>query len=603
MIKKIASFLRDRAGSYAPLVALLALPIMGSVSASLEYSAVYQVHQNLQYALDAAALATAKELSASSDQDYLEIYAQNFFEGNLDEFIKPQEVGFDFNFGPGPTGGNRVTLTANYTYDTFMAGVIGVEEIPMKVIAVVAAANRTAEIAIVIDNSGSMDTGSGPNGETRMELARVSAAQLVTSLHTVSSFSNKPDPIRISVVPFAGSVNVGSKYRGADWLDMKGWSSVHHENLDWKGTTTKGDAWSGATASGSGWTASTTSTVSVGPNPPNPLPAGITSYTMNWLSRWTLMDAIGVKWGGCVEMRPGPYNATDDAPTPVTASTLFVPMFAPDEPDRKNTSEDNDYKNKYLGDYVRVGTDYAATTTNFGSNAKQHLRQDWTRKYNVDAKIKDSSNKVLIGQERTRDFGPYGPNQGCTTDAIQPLTTDPATAVTAIENMDPGGYTNVQSGLIWGWYTLSANAPFTEGRSYDIAENDKYIILMTDGNNTFPDQSTLNRTEYYAWGFGKDDRVKGGLVSATSNVDAMNQQTALTCANIKAVQDADNEAAIKIFTIVYDVPDGSTVKQLLYDCASASKTGQKYYYDVEGDGIAAAMASIGNEISQLRIAQ
>ncbi len=585
------------------MAALMALPIMGSVSAAVEYSAVYKVHQHLQNALDAAALATAKELSSSSDQQYLEAYSKDFFEGNLDDFIKIADVGFDFDFGNSPTGGKRVTLTAEYTYDTFMAGVIGVEEIPMKITAIVAAANRTAEIAIVIDNSGSMDTESGADGETRMELARLSGAQLVTSLHTVASFSNKPDPIKVSVVPFAGSVNVGATNRGADWLDMRGWSSVHHENLDWKGTTSKGDAWPNATASGSGWTSSSTTTISVGPTPPNPLPSGITSYSMNWLSRWTLMDALGVPWAGCVEMRPDPYNTSDTTPDSVTADTLFVPMFAPDEPDKKNSSEDGDYTNKYLSDYIRVGTDYAATTTNYGSTTKQHLRQDWTRKYNNDAKLKDGSGKVLMGQERSRDFGPYGPNMGCTTDPVQPLTTDPATAITAIENMDAGGYTNVQAGLVWGWRTLSANQPFTEGRGYDVPENDKYIILMTDGNNTFPNQSTKNETEYYSWGFGKDDRVMGGLVSADSNVDAMNQQTARTCENIKAVQDADGESAIKIFTIVYDVPDGSSIKDLLYACASTSKTGQKYYYDVEGEGLAAAMASIGNEISQLRIAE
>ncbi len=603
MIRKIRSFLLNTSGSYAPLAALLALPLLGTVSAAVEYSSVYKVHQHLQNALDASALATAKELSSSDDMQYLEAYSKDFFEGNLDDFIKIGDVDFGFVFGDAPTGGKRVTLTAEYTYDTFMAGVIGVEEIPMKVTAVVAAANRTAEIAIVIDNSGSMDTESGPNDETRMELARLSAAQLVTSLHTVASFSNKPDPIKISVVPFAGSVNVGSKYRGADWLDMRGWSSIHHENLDWLGTVSKGDKWPNATASGGGWTSSSTSTTSVGPTPPNPLPAGVTSFSMNWLSRWTLLDKIGVAWDGCVEMRPDPYNTTDTTPDSVTADTLFVPMFAPDEPDKKNNSEDGDYTNKYLNDYVRVGTDYAATSTNFGSNSKQHLRQDWTVKYNNDAKLKDNKNKVLIGQERSRDFGPYGPNMGCTTDPIQPLTTDPATAITAIENMDAGGYTNVQAGLVWGWRTVSANLPFDEGRSYDVPENDKYIILMTDGNNTYPAQSTLNKTEYYAWGFGKDDRVEDGLVSATSDVDAMNQQTARTCENIKAVQDADGEAAIKIFTIVYDVADGSSVKDLLYDCASTSKTGEKYYYDVEGAGLAAAMASIGNEISQLRIAE
>ncbi len=121
-------------------------------------------------------------------------------------------------------------------------------------------------------------------------------------------------------------------------------------------------------------------------------------------------------------MRPDPYNGTDEAPTDLTPDTLFVPMFAPDEPDRYNTNEDRDYANKYLGDYIRVGPDYPAATTNYGSNSKQLLRQSWARKYNLDARLKDGSNKIIVGKQRSRDFGPYGPNQGCTTTPVTPLS-------------------------------------------------------------------------------------------------------------------------------------------------------------------------------------
>ncbi len=101
----------------------------------------------------------------------------------------------------------------------------------------------------------------------------------------------------------------------------------------------------------------------------------------------------------------------------------------------------------------------------------------------------------------------------------------------------------------------------------------------------------------------RHNRLYGGLVNWTSDVDAMNQQTARTCANIKAVQDADQEDAVRIFTIVYDVADGSSVKTLMQECASVGKRGERFYYDVQGAGIAEAMASIGAVISELRIAR
>ena len=79
----------------------------------------------------------------------------------------------------------------------------------------------------------------------------------------------------------------------------------------------------------------------------------------------------------------------------------------------------------------------------------------------------------------------------CTTD---PLTTLQQTnkVNNAIEAMDAGGFTNVQAGIVWGWRTLSHDEPFPQGRDYSALENDKYIIVLTDGNNTYPNQNTYN---------------------------------------------------------------------------------------------------------------
>lgn len=608
MFSLLRRFLSDHGGGYAPLFAIACLPLFGTVAAAVEYSRVYQTRSHLQHALDASALATAKELSQSMDAAYLESYARDFFDANLNPNLDPADITFVFSFTQPQYGAAQVTITAGYNYDTHMAGVIGVEEMEMEVSATVAAGNKTVEVALVMDNSGSMDSYTGSGSEKRIERSQAAAVNLITQVHTVAALSNKTDPVKFAVIPFASSVNVGPQYRGADWLDMNGWSSVHHENLDWIGTSTNGDSWPDAYASGEGWKSPSTTTVSVGPNPPDPLPDGITSFNSTWLTRWTLFDALAVDWGGCVEMRPGTHNTTDSVPDNLDADTLYVPMFAPDEPDRINSNEDDDYRNSYLNDYRRVGPDYSQSSNTYGSYGEQLDRQSWTAKYNSDAPWSENeanqySHRDRMGNRRSRDFGDWGPNQGCTTDPVQPLTTSAQTAIDAVNAMEAGGYTNVQAGLAWGWRLLSSTAPFTEGRAYSQIENDKYIVLLTDGNNTYPGQSTWNDTEYYPWGYGKDDRVREGLDSWLSETAAMNAKTATTCANIKALTDGDNEKAIKIFAIAYDVPDGSSVKALLYDCASTSKTGQKYYYDVQGDAIADAMASIGSEISELRIAK
>jgi Flp pilus assembly protein TadG len=599
-------FLADRRASYGPIFALLIVPVFGSVAVALEFSDVFRARNDLQNALDAAALAAAKELAHNSDETYLAAYARDFFDANIAGRLDTSRITFSFAFTHPDGGGSEITVSAGYPKVTYVASVLGVDEVELDVTSVVAAGNRTVEVAVVLDNSSSMDTRTGGTSMTRIEAAKQAAANLVATLHTVAAFSNKPDPVRISVVPFAASVNVGAKFRGADWLDMNGWSSIHHQYLDWLGADTSGDSWPEAYAQSEGWKSDATTTNSLGPNPPDPLPTGVTDYSSNWLTRWTLLDAIGVDWGGCVEMRPSGLHATDATPTDLDPDTLFVPMFAPDEPDYVDNDEDDDYQNNYLSDYRRPGADYDENNSNSGRKTRQRRRQFWTAKYNSDApwsqsEASNSSRNDLMGAVRNSTFGRWGPNQTCTTGPIRELTTSSSEATAAINAMTPSGYTNVQEGLAWGWRTLSANQPFTQGRPYSAPENDKYIILLTDGNNTYPNQSTDNKTEYYAWGYGAEERVLDGVSSWYSNVDAMDVHTRTTCDNIKAIEDADGEQAYRIFTIAYDVPDGSSVKSLLHHCASTNRQGQKYYYDVHGAAIAGAMEAIGNEISELRV--
>ena len=45
------------------------------------------------------------------------------------------------------------------------------------------------------------------------------------------------------------------------------------------------------------------------------------------------LSGTGSAWAGCVEERQAPYDVQDDVASTATPATMFVPMFAPDEPD------------------------------------------------------------------------------------------------------------------------------------------------------------------------------------------------------------------------------------------------------------------------------
>ena len=184
-------------------------------------------------------------------------------------------------------------------------------------------------------------------------------------------------------------------------------------------------------------------------------------------------------WQGCVEARPYPYNVNDAPAQGGTANTgigfgdpatMFVPMFAPDEPgDRWATEADADpdgfsASNNWWND---------GTESNSGSTRQKNMKKYFD----------------------VRPFGATspkgsGPSYSCTTTPITPLTdvttADGLAAIkAAIDKMSANGNTNVPEGTAWGWRTISSGAPFTDGRPETEKGNDKVIIVLTDGANTY----------------------------------------------------------------------------------------------------------------------
>ena len=78
-----------------------------------------------------------------------------------------------------------------------------------------------------------------------------------------------------------------------------------------------------------------------------------------------------------------------------------------------------------------------------------------------------------------------GPNVGCVAQPITRLTNQRAPLDTAIDALSPNGSTHINVGMAWAWYTISPGFPFTEGQPYDSPKFKKYVVLMTDGENTF----------------------------------------------------------------------------------------------------------------------
>jgi Flp pilus assembly protein TadG len=146
--------------------------------------------------------------------------------------------------------------------------------------------SSSVEVALVLDNSGSMGAASATEAGTYLGDLKVAARNLVSVVYAGAEGSDK---VKMSVVPFAASVNVGADNRAAAWIDGAADSSIHTENF------------------------------------------------AEARRRFDLFNAMGVAWRGCVEARPAPFDVHD---APATGGdTLFVPMFAVDEPGDAGSNE------------------------------------------------------------------------------------------------------------------------------------------------------------------------------------------------------------------------------------------------------------------------
>ncbi len=649
-------FLKDKSGQYALATAFVLVPVLGGVGLAVDFAEMLREKSYVMNALDAAGTATARRVIDGATDTELVAYAHDFFESNLGPVI-PADTTLHVVLPNSDAGGGILTLSADLIYhpkllplfDDLRRALFGQNDITTTTqIGVYAEAQvrlkNTSEIALVLDNSGSMSNYGGGSSRKRIDLLKDAAKYLVQELARQSSKIKQVDkPVQFSVVPFSASVNVGPGMASEDWMDSWGLSPIHHENFDWSTMNATNDPnkyveFAGAAwyKRGTGWGESQDT-----PMTRFSLYADMqyyssrefvatgqeyicTRYNKNGSCRTGYWQDTGyyvetnpasyATWQGCVEARPYPYDITDAAPTTGNPATLFVPMFAPDEPGNLWRDIDGDGTNDLDSTSWSYSNNWWADYQNGTSNAVS--RQKDMRKY---YKIKPyGATNAATGD---------GPNSSCTTMPITPLTdvtvsAGMTTVVNAIDEMQPTGNTNVPEGMAWGWRTVSSAEPFAEGRPETQKGNDKVLIVLTDGLNTYADLSdgdaAGNKSTYAAHGYtgvgynsGSTTRLYLGTSSSVSKstftsanyTKAMNEHMNELCSNAKS-------SGVVVFTVGLDldaISDAAAISSL-EACASPSRfrknadgTSKLLFWNTKGSDLMDVFKTIADELSNLRI--
>ncbi|WP_175525484.1 pilus assembly protein [Bosea sp. OK403] len=205
------------------------------------------------------------------------------------------------------------------------------------------------------------------------------------------------------------------------------------------------------------------------------------------------------------------------------------------------------------------GWSYSCTTTKINKTSWQGCVADRDKNYDV----QDGDGGGTNASAYPADFcDAYSPS---TQAKVMPLTSNWDALTQRINTMTPVGATNVTIGAVWGTATLSPGAPFTEAKPLTTPRLKKFMILLTDGDNT-------------------KNRFEGDGSTSNPNVDA---RTKLACANAQI-------AGIVVYTV--RVMDGN--RDLLKACASDAG---KYFEVTDAAQLSPIFKQIASEISAVRL--
>jgi len=440
------------------------------------------------------AAALAVGASKETDEDVLKQMAKDYFAANYSPYELGTPGALQITFAD-----KKITIAATAELPTTLMNLVGITKMDVGSNVEVSKELRRLEVVMVLDNTGSMGSGG------KIDALKSAATDLVNIL---AAEQPDQDKLKFGLVPFSAAVKVGTAYQNSGWIDVGKQNSLH--GIQFENTDNVFDVY-------------------------------------NKLSNRS--------WSGCVEARPSPLDVSDTPP--VAGDTLWVPYFAPDEP---NGSGIWGYSNSYLSDNT--------------SNSNLDYRQKKSNKY--DAQSVSSSSK--------------GPQYNCVTAPIAPLSGDTTEVLNAIQAMDANGYTLIPLGLAWGWRVISPEEPFTEGVAYTEKDTDKAIILLTDGLNNIGAQGNHNKSRYNGYGFVAQGRL--GTTSSSQAQNALDTRTSTLCTNIKAT-------GVIVYTITFQLDDDDT-ETLFRNCATDPS---KYYNSPSNAELQTAFKAIAKDLGKLRLSK
>jgi Flp pilus assembly protein TadG len=201
-------FFADQRGGVAPIFALGLVPLIGIVGAAVDYSRANTARAAMLATLDATALLLSRDAATMTDAD-ISAKATDLFNAQFghSEVANLQVTATRSS----PQQGSFVLdVSASGNVPTTFTRILGQDKLNIGSSAQVKWGVKKLELALALDNTGSM----AQSG--KLTQLKTAAKNL---LSTLQAAAKQPGDVKVSIIPFDTSVNIGTGYKDQFWVD------------------------------------------------------------------------------------------------------------------------------------------------------------------------------------------------------------------------------------------------------------------------------------------------------------------------------------------------------------------------------------------------
>ena len=579
-------FRRDESGAFLVIFAVLALVLIATSGAVVDFTYMQTARSRAQNALDAAALALQAKVGTYTVQQF-----KDKSKAIVDERIADSAIVSQVNSATPDTTNGKLTLQAQITVPTAFIQLIGIRTITAQLTSQATKGSKNLEISVALDITGSMAPCDywGNCDYTKINGLKSATHTLINE---VIQPVQTPTFSKMAIVPWSAGVNVGTYAN-----NIRGTPN----------TTTKNITAASWAVSG---TAKSVSAVVLG----NPTKIKVSSHGLSTGDTIYLTGTNGVSCWRCTSINGAAYVITK-----VDANNFTIPFNSTGygswtsggtstkcqvaNCEEVVTSNSHGYAN---GDPVHIesvsgttelnGNGYFAAnvTTNtmsltgsFGPNTSTYSSggKIWCGSYGcswrtftaADGSINSIAVSTCVSERDTHTFDNtapsvtklgmnYAPSGQCPSVTVQPLTDDATALGNFVDTLVAGGSTAGQLGLAWGWYmidhdfgylwTSAPNPTKAIPLAYGSANLLKVVVLMTDGDFN---------TSYCSGVIAQDAGSGSGSDSDHINCNSTN---GLSSAQAPTMCQAIKDKGIELYTVGFQLGTNTTAKTLLSNCAT-----------------------------------